>query len=166
MLKSFCQFSALTAALTVSRSDAYAQSPAYHWIGRSNEAGGVVEYVASNPTIENSEDERFEIRCDGFDRRLTLSFLAENTATGDEAKTAIFKIDSDLFKRYGDLGNGGLYPQTPIIFTTAEDPLIAALMGGSSVQIYFGSIADRFPDYEVSLAGTRETFSRHLAACL
>ena len=142
------------------------------WHGQSNDSGGAVEYsynvAPDRPEFdpENAESATFTVRCDGLDDRLTIGFTGDHDVTGDDAKVAIFRIDDDRFQREGDLGNGGLYPETPIIQTDRSDPLIHALMGGSDLKIFVGRSEGEYPAFEAPLAGTRDLFSRHLKACL
>ena len=159
-------------AMVFAAGSAHAQaSQGLTWKGRSNASGGVVDYgyqlTPEDPgfDFEMAESESLQIRCDGFDGRLTIAFAA-NVHPDDERKhNVIFEMGYDRFERSGPLDEGGLFPGAPIATMEKGDPVIAALVRSRSIRVHVGTLRVE-PLLDLPLTDAHDLFREHLRACL
>jgi len=150
---------------------AYRAEPQIGWSGSSDESGGVARYGYllkwGDPgyNFEMVEDEWMEVRCDGLDGTISISFGANVDPSDDGKRNVIFEISTDRFERTGPIGEAGLFPATPEPLLPKGDPLLDAMMNGYRMQVHFGTRRPE-PQMDVSLIGARKVFSRHLSKCI
>lgn len=141
------------------------------WKGVSNDHGGIVTYGyhlrpgEADFSFEMTESEWLEVRCDGFDGRATIRFGANIADDDSDEHSVIFDVDGVKYTRTGPLDEGGLFPGSPIATLNRGDELLEALMAGSNLQVHVG-MEKKFPLLDLSLTGTRQQFSEHLANCV
>jgi len=150
---------------------AYRAEPQIGWSGSSDESGGLARYGYllkwGDPgyNFEMVEDEWMEVRCDGLDGTISISFGANVDPSDDGKRNVIFEISTDRFERTGPIGEAGLFPATPEPLLPKGDPLLDAMMNGYRMQVHFGTRRPE-PQMDVSLIGARKVFSRHLSKCI
>ena len=138
------------------------------WKGQSNNHGGRVEYgYFVDPSdegfnVEFAETMPLTITCNGFDGSLIVIVPGDlpNSEVGQKVQ---FVVDESVLEYGAGLSYvGGDYTSVPIIELLKGDPLMEALMGGGSANVFVAG-------YEVMtmpLNGTRKLFTKHLRPCL
>ena len=141
------------------------------WAGTSNASGGIANYgYQLRPgdrgfDPEMAENQAMNVRCDGFDGRVSISIGADVDPADADKHNVIFEIGSDRFERRGPIEEGGLFTGAPIAQLSRGDPMLEAMMAGYSMRVHVGTERPT-PVMDVSLSGTRDVFTRHLRACL
>ena len=139
------------------------------WQGESNVSGGEVEYgytlKPDDPSFnpEFAESMPLRIRCTGCDGSVTVESPHDVPADFNAGTEVRVEVDG-VCRQYASSISyiGGDYTAVPLLQVLKGDPLLSALMSGSSAKIY----VDGRELLNMHLRGTRETISHHLRACL
>jgi hypothetical protein len=138
------------------------------WSGTSNSHGGEVSFgyfvSPSDPAFdpEMAESMPLVIRCNGFDGALTIS-VPWDMLTFEVGTQVHFGVDGRNFSYGAGLAFiGGDYTAIPTVELSRGDPLLEALMTGSSARVFVDEAEAEILD----LNGTRQVMTQHLQNCL
>lgn len=122
--------------------------------------------IGNTVTLTNctacDEDIGMMVTCQGPGRPAILSvpWQAQETPPSGPQADLVFKIDGQSFVYAPQFEFQGLIGHVPRFDLGAADPLVDAMKGGRSVEVYFGGRA-----VTVSLSGSRKAFAAFDAQC-